>query len=89
MKKQKEFNFHKSRRITAHEVETFRKAIEQKLGVRRAKRGRPRKSPGTKFEPISIRLHPLAIAWAKKEAKRRGTGYQTVINEVILKKVTQ
>jgi hypothetical protein len=25
------------------------------------------------------------IAWAKKEGKRRGVGYQTVINEFLLK----
>jgi predicted DNA binding CopG/RHH family protein len=24
------------------------------------------------------------VAWAKKEAQRRGIGYQTVINEVLL-----
>jgi predicted DNA binding CopG/RHH family protein len=33
----------------------------------------------------SIRLHPKAIAWAKREAKKRGIGYQTVINETLLK----
>jgi hypothetical protein len=30
-------------------------------------------------------LSPKALAWAKKEAKRRGVGYQTVINETLLK----
>jgi len=32
-----------------------------------------------------IRLRPSVIAWAKREAKRRGLGYQTVIDEVLLK----
>jgi len=32
-----------------------------------------------------MRLHPRVVAWAKREAKRRGIGYQTVINEVLLK----
>lgn len=86
MKKQREFHFEKSRRVTPRETEAFRKAIEEKLGVERLKRGRPPKSSAERFEPISIRLHPLALAWAKKEAKRRGVGYQTVINEILLEK---
>lgn len=86
MKKQKEFRFENARRITPKEVQTFRKAIEKKTGVARPLRGRPPKSDGEKFEPISIRLNPIALAWAKKEAKRRGVGYQTVINEILLEK---
>jgi predicted DNA binding CopG/RHH family protein len=86
MKKQKEFPFNKARRITSEEVESFRKGIEEKLHVKRAKRGRPPKASAAKFEPISIRLHPLALAWAKREAKKRGVGYQTVINELLLEK---
>ena len=38
-----------------------------------------------KYRPVSIRLHPSVLTWAKREAKRRGLGYQTVINEVLLK----
>jgi hypothetical protein len=30
-------------------------------------------------------LNPAVLAWAKREAKRRGIGYQTVINETLLK----
>ncbi len=86
MKKPKEFRFEKSRRVTPKETEMFRKAVEEKLGVERPSRGRPPKSSEAKFEPISIRLHPLALAWAKKEAKKRGVGYQTIINEILLKK---
>ena len=86
MKKQKEFQFENARRVTPRETEAFRKAIEEKLGVERPKRGRPPKADTDRFEPISIRLHPRALAWAKKEAKRRGVGYQTVINELLLEK---
>lgn len=86
MKKQREFPFEKARRITAKEVESFRKGIEEKLGGKRPKRGRPSKEAGSKFKPISIRLHPIALAWAKREAKRRGVGYQTIINELLLEK---
>lgn len=86
MKKQKEFHFEKAKRVSPKETEMFRKAIEQKLGVKRPKRGRPPKAADSKFAPISIRLHPLALAWAKKEAKKRGVGYQTIINEILLEK---
>jgi predicted DNA binding CopG/RHH family protein len=37
-----------------------------------------------RYLPVSIRLNPKIVAWAKKEAQRRGIGYQTVINEVLL-----
>lgn len=87
MKKQKEFRFEKARRVTPKETERFRQAIEDKLGVKRPKRGRPTKDPGAKAQPISIRLHPLILAWAKKEAKKKGVGYQTIINEVLLEKI--
>jgi len=36
---------------------------------------------------ISIRLHPRVLAWAKTQAKKKGVGYQTVINDILLKKV--
>jgi uncharacterized protein (DUF4415 family) len=84
MKKAKEFPFESARRVTSKEVRAARKAIEQKLGVKRPSRGRPPKT-GDKYLPISIRLHPKVAAWAKKEADRRGVGYQTVINEMLLK----
>ncbi len=86
MKNQKEFQFKNARRITAEETEKFRKAISEKLGIPRKNRGRPAKKLSDKFSPISIRLHPDVLAWAKREAKKRGVGYQTVINEVLLKK---
>jgi uncharacterized protein (DUF4415 family) len=86
MKKVKEFPFEKARRISDREVQSARKAIEEKTGVKRRSRGRPPKKDG-KYEPVSIRLHPKVVEWAKKEAEKRGVGYQTVINEVLLKMV--
>ena len=85
MKKSKDFPFEQARRATAKEVRAAKKAIEEKLGTKRPSRGRPPKGDG-KFHPVSIRLHPKVLEWAKKEGKRRGVGYQTVINEVLLKK---
>ena len=84
MKKVNEFPFEKARRVTAAETEMARKAIEAATGVKRPKRGRPPKGE-EKFQPISIRLHPDALAWARAEGRRRKIGYQTVINEVLLK----
>ena len=84
MKKRGEFPFEHARRVTAEEVAAARSAIASKLGKRRPRRGRPPKG-ADKYTPLSIRLHPKVIAWAKREARRRGVGYQTVINEALLK----
>ena len=79
------FDFSKARRITPKEVAENRKAIESKLGIKLPPRGRPPKQSHERYKPVSLRLHPAALAWAKLEAKRRGIGYQTVINEALLK----
>jgi uncharacterized protein (DUF4415 family) len=84
MKKQKEFPFDRARRVTAKEVAAAHEAIGAKLGKKRPRRGRPPKG-ADKYEPVSIRLHPKVVAWARREAKRRAVGYQTVINEILLK----
>ena len=84
MKKAKEFPFEIARRVSPAETEAARKAIERKLGTKRPKRGRPPKGED-KFQPISIRLHPDVLAWARAEARRRKVGYQTVINEALLR----
>jgi len=84
MKKPKEFPFESARRVTAAETEAARKGIELKLGVKRPRRGRPPKGE-EKYQPISIRLHPDVLSWARAEARRRKVGYQTVINEALLK----
>jgi uncharacterized protein (DUF4415 family) len=86
MRNSKNFPFEKARRVSAEEVKSARKAIETKTGKKRVSRGRPSKSEELKFVPTSIRLHPKVIEWAKKEAKRKGVGYQTIINEILLAK---
>ena len=83
MKKPREFPFERARRVTPAETEAFRKAMEAKLGTKRPRRGRPPKGD-EKYQPVSIRLHPRVIAWAKREAKKRRLGYQTIINEALL-----
>lgn len=31
-----------------------------------------------------MRLHPKVFEWAKAEAEKRGIGYQSLINEILL-----
>jgi uncharacterized protein (DUF4415 family) len=86
MAKAKEFPFKSARRVTDTEVKAARQGMEEKLGEKRRSRGRPPKDEEDRYSPVSIRLHPKVLQWAKREAKKRGVGYQTIINEVLLKK---
>ncbi len=71
------FDLSKAKKISKSRREKFLKAAEAKLG-------RPLKPEGEKHKPISIKLHPDVYDWAKKEAKKKGLGYQTIINETLL-----
>ena len=84
-KKITEFPFESARRITAVEVEEAREAVKEQFGIELPKRGRPSKDDSERYEPVSIRLHPKVIEWARKEAAKQGVGYQTVINEALLR----
>lgn len=85
MKKITEFPFESARRITAEEVAAATEAVKQQFGIEPSKRGRPAKNESELTIPVSIRLHPKVIEWAKEEAQRQGVGYQTVINQALLK----
>lgn len=85
MKKVKEFDFSKARRVTLQETLVFKKAIERTLHVKRPVRGRPPKGL-TKYRDVHIRIHPVALAWAHTQAKQRGIGYQTLINEILMQR---
>jgi uncharacterized protein (DUF4415 family) len=86
MKNSKEFPFEKARRISKRELNGARKAIEEITRVPRPCRGRPEKSKQDKYQPTSIRLHPKVMVWARREARKRDVGYQTIINEALLEK---
>ena len=58
---------------------------EQLASMRRV--GRPRLSAAGAREMIAIRLDPTVIEGFRKAAKRRGVGYQTLINEVLARHV--
>lgn len=87
MHQESEFPFERARRVTPEESQEFRGAISEQFGLKLRKRGRPTKEEEEKYEPISIRLHPKVLAWVKQEAEKRGIGYQTVINEVLLQQI--
>ncbi|HLG19489.1 MAG TPA: BrnA antitoxin family protein [Bdellovibrionota bacterium] len=84
MKHTEEFPFERARRVSSAEVRAARKAIEEKLGIKRKNRGRPPKGKSEKYRAVSIRLHPKVLAWVRREAKRHGLGYQSLINEILL-----
>jgi len=75
-----EEDFKRARRVTPEEHKMFKEAVDN---FRR--RGRPHKTTG-KYISVTIRFDPLVLDWAKAEAKRRGIGYQTVINQTLLDK---
>jgi uncharacterized DUF497 family protein/uncharacterized protein (DUF4415 family) len=84
-----DFDVAKARRFTPRELEENRKAIEAKLGVKRAKRGRPKKPPHEKYVLTRIRIDPRVLAWAKREAKKQHIGYQTVLNQHLVRTVVK
>jgi uncharacterized protein (DUF4415 family) len=88
MKKNAEFPFAHARRISPSEVIAAEQAIQEQFGINYTRRGRPAKSETEKYQSVSIRLHPQVIAWAKSEAEKQGVGYQTIINEALLKLVS-
>lgn len=84
MRAPKEFPFERARRVTTQDVERARRAIEVRTGVRRPARGRPPKPDAERYRATSIRLHPKVMAWARREARKRKVGYQTIINDALL-----
>lgn len=61
-------------------------ATSEVTGATSSKRkgGRPPKKPEERYRPTHIYFHPKIVEWAKAEAERRGTKYQSVINEKLL-----
>lgn len=81
-----DFDWKNARRITPEEHARFKRALDNTFGKERPiKIGRPKKEVLEKFIPVSIRLHPKILKWAKAEAKKKKVGYQTIINDILLK----
>ena len=70
------------RHPTPEERAQFQKAANNTL----KRLGRPPTPVEQKYIPTYIKLDPRIIKWAKKEAKKRKIGYQTFINQELLKK---
>src|SRR5579864_2424380 len=79
-------DFKRARRSTPAELAMFRQAYINTFGHPPPKRGPLRKHPSEKYVPTYIKLHPKIIEWARREGKRRGLGYQTVINQELLRR---
>ena len=78
-------DFKRARRATPQERAFFRAAYINTFGHPPPMRGPLHKHPSERYVPTFIKLHPKVVQWAKAEAKRRGIGYQTVINETLLR----
>jgi uncharacterized protein (DUF4415 family) len=78
---EKPFNWANARRVTPEEHARFKEAVENT----RKLRGRPPKPTEEKFQRVNIRLDPRVVAWAKREAQRKHIGYQTVLNQALLR----
>ena len=86
MKNTNKLTFKGWRKITAEEVEQFRQAYKNTFGEEPPpRRGRPPKASQHKYRDIHLKLHPKALHWAQSEARRRGIGYQTLINDLLLR----
>ena len=86
MNKESEFPFKRARRVTPQENQKFREALVQQFSI--SLRNREQSVKEEEYEQISIQLHPQILAWAKKEAKKRGISYHTVINEALLEQIS-
>jgi uncharacterized protein (DUF4415 family) len=88
MKKEPDFPFERARRVTPEESQKFRSVISEQFGIKLRERDLPVKNEEEQYELISLKLHPKVLAWAIEESKKRGIGYQTVINEVLLERIS-
>ncbi len=85
-----EEEFKKGRRVTPKETETYRRAIEDKLGISRPPRmGRPPKHPSERFVPISWRMPPEVKDWLTAQAQHAGVGKYQKFLSILLKGMTR
>lgn len=85
MKKIEEFPFDRARKVQPAERQKYLKAYENTFGEKPPQRGRPHKILSEKYRDIHMKIHPRALKWTVAEGRRRGIGYQTVINQTLLK----
>ncbi len=71
-------------RITLEKHAKYSKALDEQFGLDRPRMGRPPKGV-ERHIPVSLRLPPRVLSWAKAKAKRLSIGYQTVLKDALLK----
>ncbi len=84
MPKRREIPTQLDQHVTTPPAAESEKSVKGNLSDYIYRTGRRFKTEQEKYKPISIRLHPMVLEWAKAEAERRGVGYQSVINETLL-----
>jgi len=70
--------------ITTDSVSESQGDVAKAAASTSKRRGRPPKREEDKYRSTHIFFHPKIIDWARAEAEKRGIGYQSVINEVLL-----
>jgi predicted DNA binding CopG/RHH family protein len=87
MQKSRDLSIESEQRDADRKVVAKKKSANQQLSDYIYHKGRQSKTETEKYKPISIRLHPVILEWAKAEAQKRGIGYQSVINETLLEQI--
>ena len=81
-----DFPFAAARRITSEEVTAAKLAVKEQFGIEPGETtGSSAETERLEVEAVSIRLNPQVLLWAKAEEERGGVGYQTMINEEVVK----
>jgi predicted DNA binding CopG/RHH family protein len=78
-------NYKKGRHFTDEERAKFADAYRNTFHKEPPRVGRPFKYENLKLKPISIRLHPHVIRWAKKKAQEKSMGYQSFLNDFLMR----
>jgi predicted DNA binding CopG/RHH family protein len=78
-------DFKHGRRLTSQERATFGKAYRNTFHKEPPHFGRPFKYMEAKLVPVSIRLHPTILTWAREQAHKEHIGYQSFLNRLLLK----
>ncbi|MBK8575437.1 MAG: AT hook motif protein [Elusimicrobia bacterium] len=78
-------DFKHGRRLTSQESATFRKAYRNTFHEEPPHFGRPFKYMDSKLVPVSIRLHPIILTWAREQAHKKHIGYQSFLNRLLLR----
>ena len=78
-------DFKRGRRITPEERAKFAQAYRNTFHKEPPRFDQPYKGADAKLKPISIRLHPSVLRWAKKEAHKQRIRYQSFLNRFLLR----